>query len=619
MIAVIKNKICRFGFFLSCALAIFPLYASDLNWSEQPFRYYADNDSLKDLLNNFGANYRVSVSVSDKINERISGRFTPDDPAEFLDYIAQVYNLIWYFDGSVLHIYKATETRSRLLQLEMLTARELRSTLISTGVWDSRYGWRAAENKGLVYLSGPPRYVDLVIQTADALESRLVQKANSTDELFVEIIPLKYASATDRQITYRDQAVTVPGIASVLNRVLSGVQTQVEIKGNEDAETAAPKANSKSVSVHSAASVEAEPGLNAIIVRDTQARLPLYRQLVAQLDQPQARIEVALSIVDISANNLSQLGVDWRAGVSVGNNKIVDINTTGDVTGGDVLLGNGQTFNSLLDATNLNFLLAQINLLESQGSAQVVSRPTLITQENVEAVLSNSTTFYVKLVGRETAALDEVTYGTLLRIVPRIVGDRFAERPEINLSLNLEDGAQIPDNTIDGVPSIRKTEISTLATVKQGQSLLIGGVYRDEISQQLRKVPLLGDIPYLGALFRSTNDIKRRTVRMFIIEPRIVVDGIGDSVLIGNEYDLRSKIGTFSDISNNSAPLRSALSPYSCLSQEQAERYQQDLLSEEKSSFLTKCDLPTGQKGWQVQIEECDDQKTHCVRPTEEQ
>ncbi len=619
MIAVIKNKICRFGFFLSCALAIFPLYASDLNWSEQPFRYYADNDSLKDLLNNFGANYRVSVSVSDKINERISGRFTPDDPAEFLDYIAQVYNLIWYFDGSVLHIYKATETRSRLLQLEMLTARELRSTLISTGVWDSRYGWRAAENKGLVYLSGPPRYVDLVIQTADALESRLVQKANSTDELFVEIIPLKYASATDRQITYRDQAVTVPGIASVLNRVLSGVQTQVEIKGNEDAETAAPKANSKSVSVHSAASVEAEPGLNAIIVRDTQARLPLYRQLVAQLDQPQARIEVALSIVDISANNLSQLGVDWRAGVSVGNNKIVDINTTGDVTGGDVLLGNGQTFNSLLDATNLNFLLAQIILLESQGSAQVVSRPTLLTQENVEAVLSNSTTFYVKLVGRETAALDEVTYGTLLRIVPRIVGDRFAERPEINLSLNLEDGAQIPDNTIDGVPSIRKTEISTLATVKQGQSLLIGGVYRDEISQQLRKVPLLGDIPYLGALFRSTNDIKRRTVRMFIIEPRIVVDGIGDSVLIGNEYDLRSKIGTFSDISNNSAPLRSALSPYSCLSQEQAERYQQDLLSEEKSSFLTKCDLPTGQKGWQVQIEECDDQKTHCVRPTEEQ
>ncbi|HDM8199880.1 TPA: type III secretion system outer membrane ring subunit SctC [Vibrio harveyi] len=623
MLAVLKTQMRRLVLSAVCASSLMmalPSHASELNWSDQPFRYYADNDSLKELLNNFGANYRVSVSVSDKVNDRVSGRFTPEDPAEFLDYLAQVYNLMWYFDGAVLHVYKATETRSRLLQLELLTARELRSTLISTGIWDSRYGWRAAENKGLVYLAGPPRYVDLVVQTAEALESRLVQKSNSTDELFVDIIPLKYASATDREITYRDQGVTVPGIASVLSRVLSGVQTQVKV-ANESEEVGASKSATvtKKASVHSGASVEAEPGLNAIIVRDTQARLPLYRKLIAQLDQPQSRIEVALSIVDISANDLSQLGVDWRAGVAVGNNSILDLKTTGDVGDGDVELGSGQTFKSLLDATNLNYLLAQIRLLESRGSAQVVSRPTLLTQENVEAVLNNSSTFYVKLIGKETAALEQVTYGTLLKIVPRIVGDRFVERPEINLSLHLEDGAQISDGDIDGVPSIRKTEISTLATVKQGQSLLIGGVYRDEISNKLRKVPLLGDIPYLGALFRSTENTTRRTVRMFIIEPRIVVDGIGDNVLIGNEYDLRPKIGTLNNISNNSADLKSALALYSCTTQVQAERYQQDLLSQGKSSLLAECELPTGQKGWRVQIKECNGSENHCVRPLEEQ
>ncbi|MDG3398467.1 EscC/YscC/HrcC family type III secretion system outer membrane ring protein, partial [Vibrio parahaemolyticus] len=87
-----------------CALCVVPMFsvqATELNWPEQPFRYYADNDSLKDLLNNFGANYRISVSVSDKVNDRVSGRFTPEDPAEFLDYLAQVYNLMWYFDGAV--------------------------------------------------------------------------------------------------------------------------------------------------------------------------------------------------------------------------------------------------------------------------------------------------------------------------------------------------------------------------------------------------------------------------------------------------------------------------------------------------------------------------------------
>ncbi|HHF0543952.1 TPA: type III secretion system outer membrane ring subunit SctC [Vibrio alginolyticus] len=607
---------------LLCAVSVVPLgyaQATDLHWPEQPFRYYADNDSLKELLNNFGANYRVSVSVSDKVNDRVNGRFTPEDPAEFLDYLSQVYNLMWYFDGAVLHVYKATETRSRLLQLELLTARELRSTLISTGVWDSRYGWRAAESKGLVYLAGPPRYVDLVVQTAEALETRLLQKSNSTDELFVEIIPLKYASATDREIAYRDQTITVPGIASVLKRVVSGVQTQVASASSKEVTSPdKPVKSNKTASVHGGATVEAEPGLNAIIVRDTQARLPLYRKLVAQLDQPQSRIEVALSIVDISANDLSQLGVDWRAGVSVGNNRIVDIKTTGDVNSGDVTLGSGQNFKSLLDSTNLNYLLAQIRLLESKGSAQVVSRPTLLTQENVEAVLNNSSTFYVKLVGKETAALEEVTYGTLLRIVPRIVGDRFAARPEINLSLHLEDGAKIADGGVDDLPSVRKTEISTLATVKQGQSLLIGGVYRDEVSHQLRKVPLLGDIPYLGALFRSNTNTKRRTVRMFILEPRIVVDGIGDSVLIGNEYDLRPSIGKLNNTSNNSAEFKSVVEVYSCTSRVQAERYQQDLLSQQKSSQLTQCQLPTGQKGWRVKVLECDDSQSECVRPSEE-
>ncbi len=90
--------------------------------------------------------------------------------------------------------------------------------------------------------------------------------------------------------------------------------------------------------VHSGASVEAEPGLNAIIVRDTQSRLPLYHKLVAQLDQPQSRIEVSLSIVDISANDLSQIGVDWQAGIELGNNRHLSIKSMGNVDGGNFRL-----------------------------------------------------------------------------------------------------------------------------------------------------------------------------------------------------------------------------------------------------------------------------------------
>ena len=72
MLAVLKTQMRRLVLSAVCASSLMmalPSHASELNWSDQPFRYYADNDSLKELLNNFGANYRVSVSVSDKVND----------------------------------------------------------------------------------------------------------------------------------------------------------------------------------------------------------------------------------------------------------------------------------------------------------------------------------------------------------------------------------------------------------------------------------------------------------------------------------------------------------------------------------------------------------------------
>ncbi|RCI69198.1 EscC/YscC/HrcC family type III secretion system outer membrane ring protein, partial [Pseudomonas aeruginosa] len=104
----------------------------------------------------------------------------------------------------------------------------------------------------------------------------------------------------------------------------------------------------------------------------------------------------------------------------------------------------------------------------------------------------------------------------------------LGDTPEISLSLHIEDGSQKPNSAgLDKIPTINRTVIDTIARVGHGQSLLIGGIYRDELSQSQRKVPWLGDIPYLGALFRTTADTVRRSVRLFLIEPRLIDDGVG--------------------------------------------------------------------------------------------
>ncbi|MBB1269000.1 type III secretion system outer membrane ring subunit SctC [Shewanella sp. SR44-3] len=615
MLNTIQVSFRAFGMLLLC-LFWGSAQGQSLDWGEREFKYYANNDELKDVITNFATNYGVAAAVSEQISEQVSGRYTPDDPEAFLNYLSSLYNLTWYYDGAVLYVYKAVETQSELIQLDQVSVKTLRSTLESTGIWDPRFGWKAITGKGSVYIAGPPRYVELIAQVAQVLEQHESQQVAKSDDFYIEIIPLRYASATDRTISYRDQEVVVPGIATILENILSGVNANVVAAPTAEAdETTEDKAQVIS-RFRSGAMVQAEPGINAIVVRDARSRLPLYRRLITQLDRPQAQIEIGLSIIDISVNELEQIGVDWRLGVKAGNNKVVDINTTGD-TSDKIQLGNGQDFKSVLDQSNLNYLLAQVNLLQSEGSAQIVSRPTLLTQENVQAVLSTSETFYVQLLGERSQSLEEVTSGMVFKVVPRIVGDRNSSRADINLSLQIEDGSKVPDGAIQGVPSTRKTEMSTLATVKQGQSLLIGGVYRDEITQRLRKVPLLGDIPWIGQLFRSEANTKRRTVRLFIVEPRIVTQGLGDNVIVGNNQDLRNQIAGIEDISNLNRSFRSAISLYSCKMTEEAIEQQQGLLSDGVSSYRQACELPTGEVGARIVPGSCDEPDLSCLAPIE--
>ncbi len=588
--------------------------AQPLDWVDRDFKYYANNDSLRDVITNFATNYGVSAAVSGQVSEQISGRFSPDDPEAFLNYLASLYNLTWYYDGAVLYVYKAVETQSKLIQLDQVRVEDLRDTLESTGIWEERFGWRAITGKGSVYLAGPPRYVQLVTQVAEVLEKHERRQVAKNDDFYIEIIPLKYASATDRSISYRDQEIVVPGVASILENILSGVDANIVSQDGEEAEKEAK--SQVSSGFRNGAKVQAEPGLNAIIIRDARSRLPLYRRLIQQLDRPQRQIEIGLSIIDISVNELEQIGVAWTVGIEAGDNRVIDINTTGDITG-NTTLGNGLDFSSVLDKTNLNYLLAQVNLLQQEGSGQIVSRPTLLTQENVQAVLSTSETFYIQLIGEQTQSLEKVTSGMVFKVTPRIVGDRNAARPDISLSLQIEDGSQIPDGAINGVPSTRKTEMSTLATVKQGQSLLIGGVYRDEITQRLRKIPLLGDIPWVGQLFRSQANTKRRTVRLFIVEPRIITHGLGNNIVVGNNQDLRGQMVGIEDISNLNQSFRSALRLYRCQTTEEAIQQQQGLLIDGMSSRRQDCKLPTGEMGARIVPSECDEADLSCFLPTE--
>ncbi|WP_278250143.1 type III secretion system outer membrane ring subunit SctC [Photorhabdus tasmaniensis] len=601
------QRLCR-SLLLSLSISSVMLssaFSQDLDWLPMPYDYLAKGESLRDVLVNFGANYDASVIVSDKVTDQVNGHFEQDGPQEFLQHLSSLYNLVWYYDGSVLYVFKNSEIQSRLLKLEQTNATELQQALKRSGIWEPRFGWRPDPGNQLVYVSGPPRYLELVDQTASALEQQSLLRSEKTGALTVEIFPLKYASVTDRQIQYRDSNIEAPGIATILSRLLS--DANVAAVTGETTSSMGGNHSSRAV-------VQAEPSLNAIIVRDNPERMSMYAHLINALDKPSARIEVALSIVDINADNLSELGVDWQVGINTGPRHLIDITTTREKNEkkekvesiGSAALG------SLVDRRGLDYLLAKITLLESKGSAQVVSRPTLLTQENTQAVIDHNETYYVKVNGERVAELKSLTYGTMLRMTPRVI--QIGDSPEISLSLHIEDGNQKPNSSgPDGIPTISRTIVDTVARVGHGQSLLIGGIYRDEMYESLRKVPFLGDIPYLGVLFRSTTEQVRRSVRLFIIEPRLIDSGIAHYLALGNGQDLRHRLLATQDISNQSVSLSKVLSGSQCQSLSPARQVQETLRQAGKSSFLASCRMGKTY-GWRVIEQQCSLKETWCVR-----
>ncbi|MEM7284056.1 MAG: type III secretion system outer membrane ring subunit SctC [Pseudomonadota bacterium] len=256
--------------------------------------------------------------------------------------------------------------------------------------------------------------------------------------------------------------------------------------------------------------IEAERNLNAVIVRDYADSMPLYAQLIHQLDKEPLLIEIQVTIIDVDKSKLQDLGVDWQYQDS-------NINTT--FGGGNVANQNGGVlFNTVLGETGR--FLARVNALATEGSANVVSRPQVMTLSNLEAVLSSDQQFFVRIAGQEEVDLFNVTVGTSLRVVPNIVGDQ--SDPQIRLLVAIEDGSIVPDAAVDEIPVVEKATLNTQAMIYNGESLLLGGLVRESTNVEERGVPGLRRVPGVGRLFKRKTDVAITAERLFLITPKIV-------------------------------------------------------------------------------------------------
>jgi type III secretion protein C len=551
---------------LLCTAASSPAFAQDpIVGLEVPVSIQAREQPVAKFIRELFAQMSVPVHVGEGVRGAVNGDF--DKPAgQVLDEVRKAFQLTYYYDGAVLYVYPASELSRNIMYMPAPVASQVIKNAQTLNLTDSNNHLEAAD-LGLI-ATGTRRFLEQIRELTDAVQSRTV--SSGSPETF-RVFKLKYGWAGDVSLVVGGQKIVVPGVASLLANLVgsnspgsltqniptNGVQrepispAQPKLKGqglqSVGLQAPLPVLEQGDTTVRTTLSpgghgegptIVADPLNNAVVIRDRTDRMPSYERLIESLDVEPQMVEIEATIIDMNTDRLRELGVEWRlrsgeSGSFVDNADVTPIGDGGIVS---LVLGDRTRF------------ISRVRALEEQGAARIVSKPHVITLANVEAVLDSTSTFFVRVEGQEEVDLFDVSVGTTMRVTPHVHHNQGEN--QIKLLVGIEDGST-SDQRVDQIPVIDRSTINTQALVEEGQSLLIGGLIRESDQNSVSKVPVVGDIPGIGALFRSNAKSNRRTERLFLITPRITnrADG-GDlrldaPIRIGNEAEIVS-----------SAPLR---------------------------------------------------------------
>jgi len=315
--------------------------------------------------------------------------------------------------------------------------------------------------------------------------------------------------------------------------------------------------------------IEYETKTNTLIVMDNERKLDALALFLSQIDQPKQQIAIETRILRVTSSSKNRIGVDWSSVLGdqgVQFNSFTSLNAlfnlpeldtvtrvlTATGSGNSLqMVENNQQFASSTTRNKFNNeanlvlspvqLSAVLRALNSGGLAQQESSPTLIAEDNEEGLIS-----IIDRIPIITATISETTAGQNISETVRYsidesdpVGDPATTR-EIGVSVSVTPTI-LPDDTIrmalrprsaqvvDFVqgqtgnlyPRVNESTVTTTARVPNGHSLLIGGFYEEVQSDITNKVPVLGDIPAVKLLFKSTEKMKEHTSLVFIVTPKL--------------------------------------------------------------------------------------------------
>lgn len=306
-------------------------------------------------------------------------------------------------------------------------------------------------------------------------------------------------------------------------------------------------------------SIQAHDQLNAVIVAGPRSMLGAIREVIAQLDIPRAQVLVEALIVEVSEDLARGIGVEWRTAnpgsgesVSGGFRSFPPEITPLGINNGEIVLGSGISLGYFRHGS----LRAIINLLTSEMQANILSTPTIVSLDNEEAeILVGSNVPFITGSQQRPGDLDPFQtiqrqdIGVTLKMKPRINNDNSIT---LDIEQSVESIAPSTGHTADIVTN--KRMIRTRVQIADDDVLVLGGLMRDEMTDNENRVPGLGRIPLLGNLFKSKSRKVSKTNLMVFIHPKILRTPETSDHVSRERYDaLRDRQLEFGDRHRNAS------------------------------------------------------------------
>lgn len=288
-----------------------------------------------------------------------------------------------------------------------------------------------------------------------------------------------------------------------------------------------------------------DPNTNSLIVVTNPENAEIIRQMLGQLDKIPEQVMIETIIVEASLDSNTKLGVEWNF---VQEKAFGTSGATGIVSSVMGLQGsNPQGFRYSLTSGNLSGFM---NALQTDTRFQVLSTPRIFTSNNVEAQINISQRVPFVVSQREDAngnltfTYDFEDVGIVLTVTPRITAGGY-------VTMDVEQTANdLQGFTSFNAPIVNQRQANTTVAVRDGETIILGGIMRTTVSATQKKIPLLGDIPILGNLFKTTDRTKQKTELLVFLTPRVVRNPDEAKKLMEDE---RSKLSKPSQDSLNGA------------------------------------------------------------------